>query len=69
MEKELFNDLVAACNEIIEHQRGNIKLNSYFATIPDDELELEQIISVQLSKLSKENKQKIMRYANELLQY
>ena len=39
MEKKLFNDLVAACHEAIEHERGNIKLNSNTVTIADDELE------------------------------
>jgi hypothetical protein len=36
MEKELFDDLIASCNEAIEHEKGNIKLKSTVVTIPDE---------------------------------
>ena len=38
MDNELFNDLVASCNEAIEHEKGNIKLKSTVIEIPDDEI-------------------------------
>jgi len=43
MAENLFNDLVAALNEAIEHDRGNIKLNSNVVTIADNELETCQL--------------------------
>ena len=38
MEKELFNDLTASCNEAIEHSKGNMPLRSNIVTIPDDDI-------------------------------
>ena len=38
MEKELFNDLIASCNEAIEHSKENITLRSNAITIPDDDI-------------------------------
>ena len=68
MEKELFDDLIAACNEAIEHERGNITLQSNIVTIPDEEIEMDQLLFRKITKLSKSNKQKAMIYVNELLQ-
>ena len=39
MDKDLFDNLIASCNEAIEHEKGNIKLKSTIVTIPDDEIE------------------------------
>ena len=67
MEENLFNDLVAAFNEAIEHDMGNIKLNSNVVTIPDDELEIDQFLFGQISRMSKPDKQKVIQYAESLL--
>jgi hypothetical protein len=68
MDKDLFDDLIASCKEVIEYQKGNIELKTQTITIPDDDIDMEQIIFLQLGKLSHENKQKVMQYTNELLQ-
>ena len=67
MEKELFDDLIASCKEVIEHKKGNIKLKTTVVEIPDEEIEMDQMIYLKVNKLSRENKEKIMRYAEELL--
>jgi len=68
MSKDLFDDLVAACHEAIEHERGNIKLKSNIVSVSDDELEINQLIFHKIAGLSKPDKQRIVRYADELLQ-
>jgi len=67
MEKELFDDLIASCKEAIEYKKGNIELKTTVVEIPDEEIEMDQMIYLKVNKLSKENKQKIMQYAEELL--
>jgi len=69
MEKELFDDLIQSLNEAVSYANGDTtKGRSKTVTIPDDEVEMDQLIFQQLVKLSVENKAKIVRYANELLQ-
>ncbi|MCL2197484.1 MAG: hypothetical protein FWB80_01035 [Defluviitaleaceae bacterium] len=68
MRKELFDELVAACNEAIEHERGNIKLESNTVTIPDDEIEISQLFFQKFSNLSQPNRKKVNQYIDELLQ-
>lgn len=68
MKKELFDDLIAACNEAIEHEKGNIKLKSNIVSIPDEEIEMNQILLQVFSELSESNKKKTMQYMNELHQ-
>ena len=36
MDKELFDDLVASCNEAIECEKGSVQLNATVIEIPDD---------------------------------
>ena len=68
MEKELFSDLIQSLNEAVEHAHGDqIKGRSVIVTIPDNEVEMDQVILHQLGRLSMENKEKIIQYANELL--
>ena len=38
MDKELFDDLVASCNEAIANEMGSINLKSSVLEIPDDEI-------------------------------
>jgi len=64
MDKELFDDLITACNEVIEHQKGNIKLRSTVVTIPDEEIEAID----RFNRLSEKNKRKAMIFINELYQ-
>ena len=66
MEQPLFDDLVAALQEAIAHEKGNVQLKSDTITIPDDEVAMDQLIFRKISSLSTPDKQKIMQYANEL---
>jgi len=69
MEKTLFTDLIQSLNEAISYANGDISQGrSKIVTIPDDEIEINQMIYQQICKLSKENKVKIISYANDLLQ-
>ena len=69
MEKELFDDLIQSLDEAVTYAKGNVaKGRSKSITITDDEVEMDQLIFQQIVKLSMENKVKIVRYANELLQ-
>jgi len=68
MDKELFDDLVAACHEAIEHERGNIQLKSNTVTISNEEIELHQLIHHKISGLSRPNKQRVVGYVDGLLQ-
>ena len=68
MSKDLFDDLVSACHEAIEHEKGNIKLKSNIVSVSDEELEMNQLIFRKISGLSKPDKQRVARYADELLQ-
>jgi len=38
MEKELFDDLITACNEAIEYEKGNIELKTNIIEIPDEDI-------------------------------
>jgi hypothetical protein len=38
MDDELFNGLVASCNEAIDNESGKITLNSTLIEVPDDEI-------------------------------
>jgi len=67
MEKELFDDLIASCKEALEYKKGNIKLKTTVVEIPDEELETDQMLYLKVNRLSNENKQKVMQYAEELL--
>jgi hypothetical protein len=64
MEKELFDDLIASCNQAIEHEKGNIKLKSTVVTIPDEEIEAIN----KFNRLSKKDKHTAMIFINELYQ-
>jgi len=69
MEKVLFDDLIQSLNEAISYANGDTeKGRSKTINIPDDEIELDKVIYQQLIKLSKENKVKVIRYANDLIQ-
>jgi len=65
MEKELFDDLIASCNEAIEHEKGNIKLKSTVLTLPPDD---EREAVSKFYTLSKKNKHIAMVLINELYQ-
>jgi len=69
MEKVLFDDLIQSLNEAVSYEQGDkTQGRSVINTIPDDELEMDQLIFQQLVKLSTENKAKVIRFANELIQ-
>jgi len=64
MDKELFDDLLASCKEVIEYKKGNVQLKTTTIEIPDDEIKIYNMYK----KLSEPNKQKAISYVNELLQ-
>ena len=61
---KVFDDLMEALNEVEEHQKGNIKLKSTFASIPDEEIETVN----KFYKLSDTKKHIAMVLINELYQ-
>ena len=67
MEKELFDDLVAALNEAIEYEKGNIQLKTTILDIPDEEIERNQLFFQSFDKLPELYKQKAIKYVDDLL--
>jgi len=68
MDKDLFNELIESCKEAIEYQKGNLQLKTTVMEIPDNELDMEQLLYNKASKLSAPDKQRLIMYADELLQ-
>ena len=66
MDKDLFDELIAACNDAIEYEKGNIQLRSRTVTIPDDEIESAQMLYRKIERLPEPARQKAMRYIDEL---
>jgi len=44
MDKNLFDDLMASCNDVLAYRRGEIQLKTTTLEIPDDELEPSQLL-------------------------
>jgi len=68
MEKELFDDLIAACHEAIAHEKGKIKLKSNVVTIPDDDVDFSYLIYQKIAGMTDSNKQRVAGYVDGLLQ-
>jgi len=69
MEQSLYNDLIQSLNEAVAYANGDeTQGRKTTIIIPDDEAEMDQMIFQQLVALSTENKEKVIRYANELAQ-
>ena len=69
MEKVLFDDLIQSLNEAVSYANGDTsKGRSKIVTVTDDEIEMNRVLYQQLTKLSTENKAKLIRYANDLIQ-
>ena len=64
----VFDDIMEGLREIEAYQNGNIELRSHTMSIPDEELEMHQLLFHKLSRLSKPDKQKLVLYADKLLQ-
>ena len=67
MEKELFDDLVAAINEAIEYEKGNIQLKTTTLEIPDNEVERSYLFYQNFEQLPESSKEKAIQYVDELL--
>ena len=67
MEKELFDDLIAALHESIEYEKGNINLKATALEIPDEEIERNQLFYQNFDKLSEPYKRKAIKYVDDLL--
>ena len=57
---QFYNDMIEALNEVEEYQNGNIQLKTTTYE--------EVVISSIMKKLSIANKEKMVKYATELLQ-
>ena len=68
MEKELFDDLIASCKEVIEYKKGNIQLKTTTLEIPDEEVDRSYLFYQNFERLSEPSKEKAIQYVNELLQ-
>lgn len=69
MEQALFNDLIQSLNEAVSYANGDTTQGrSVIINVPKDEVELDQMIFQQLVRLSPENKVKVIRYVNDLVQ-
>ena len=44
MDENLFNDLMASCNEVLAYRRDEIQLKTTTLETPDDELEPSQLL-------------------------
>ena len=66
MDKDLFDELVAACHEAIAYEKGNIELKSRTVTMPDEELESAQLLYRKIERLPESKRQKAMLYIDEL---
>ncbi len=67
MEKELFDDLLQSLNEAVEYSKGDTtKGRSMTVSIPDDEIEMNQELIREFSKLSNSNKLKTIQYVTDL---
>ena len=67
MDKNLFNDLMASCNEVLAYRRGEVQLKTTTLEIPDDELEQSQLLLQKIERLPESDKQKAIQYVDELL--
>jgi hypothetical protein len=56
---QFYNDMIEALNEVEEYQKGNIQLKTTTYE--------EVIIADIMRKLSDDNKEKLIKYATELL--
>lgn len=63
----VFDDIMQGLYEIQEYHKGNIELRTHTVTIPDEELEMHQLLFHKASKLSRPDKQRLVQYADELL--
>ena len=64
MDKKLFDNLIESCKEAIEYENGDLQLKTNTLEILEDEADFYDVYG----KLTDVNKQKIMQYAEELLQ-
>jgi len=68
MDKNLFDDLMASCSEVLAYRRGEIQLKTTTLEIPDDELEPAQLLFQKIEQLPESAKQKAIQYVDQLLQ-
>ena len=64
MEKELFDDLISAINEAIEHERGNIKLRTSVREIDDEKI--DEMFFERYKKLSQPDKLEAIKVIDRL---
>ena len=68
MDENLFDDLIASCNEVLAFKRGEVQLKTTTLKISDDELEPSQLLYYKIEQLPERDKQKAIQYVDELLQ-
>ena len=67
MDKDLFDDLIASCQEVIEYQKGNKQLKTTTVEISDEEMEKSQLLFHKIESLPASRKEELIRYVDELL--
>ena len=68
MDKKLFDDLIASCNEVLLYQKGELQLKTTTLEIPDEEIEASHLLYQKIKQLPEPYKQKVISYVDELLQ-
>jgi len=68
MDKNLFDDLITACNEALAYKRGEIQLKTTTLNIPDDEIGSSQLLFQKIEMLPETEKQKAIQYVDNLIQ-
>ena len=66
MDKELFDDLIASCQEVLEHKKGNLQLKTTVLEVSDEDMDENLLLWHTIVELPASKKQKLAMYVNEL---
>jgi len=64
----IFDDIMTGLHEIEEHEKGNITLPSHTVTVPNEDIDNDQLLWIKIMELPKLQKQKVVMYVEELMQ-
>jgi len=69
VDKELFGDLVQSLNEAIDYAKGDkSKARSIVVQMPSEDAEVDRLLFQKITGLSGPNKQRAIKFVDELLQ-
>lgn len=66
MDKALFDDLIASCQEVLEHKKGNLQLKTITLEISDEDMDDDLLLWHTIIELPASKKQKLAMYVDEL---